>query len=183
MRGDAGQRVVLLDRDGTLIVERNYLRDPAQVELLPGAGQALYRLQQMGLPLVVVTNQSGVGRGMFTLDDVQRVHQRLHDLLAEHQVRLSGIYCCPHIEQDDCHCRKPRTGMVEQAAAELGFDPRRSIVVGDKALDIELGQRLGAVTLLVRTGYGRQTEAAGKCEPDHIVDDLSAAAALITQWS
>jgi D-glycero-D-manno-heptose 1,7-bisphosphate phosphatase len=177
--GGPAQRFVLLDRDGTLNVDRNYLADPAQLELIPRSGEALARLRQLGLGLVVVTNQSGVARGMIRPEQLIAVHQRLAELLAEHGVRLDGLYCCPHAIADDCACRKPRTGLVEQAARELGFDPSQGFVVGDKAIDIELGERVGATTLLVRTGYGAETEQAGSAKPGYIVDDLAAAAEMI----
>ena len=170
-----GRRYVLLDRDGTLNVERNYLSDPAGLELMPGVGQALVALQKIGLGLVVITNQPGVGRGYLDVAQLDRIHVRLRELLSAEGVVLDGIYYCPHTPQDGCACRKPSTGLIENAAADLGFDPRRSFVVGDKSCDIELGARLGATTILVRTGYGAQQEA----QADHVVDDLRAAAEVI----
>jgi histidinol-phosphate phosphatase family protein len=173
--------MAVLDRDGTIIAEKVYLSDPRQVELLPGAAEGLRHLARLGLGLVVVTNQSGVGRGYFDLAAVQRVHQRMADLLAAEGVKLSGIYLCPHLPDDDCDCRKPRPGLVEQAAADLGFEPASAVVIGDKPCDVELGQRVGAVTVLVRTGYGAQHEAGGQVHPDHIVDNLAAAGRLVEQ--
>lgn len=171
-----GRRVAVLDRDGTIIAERHYLSDPAQVELLPGAAEGLRRLRAMGWGLVVVTNQSGVARGYFDLARVAEIHRRLEDLLAAEGVRLDGIYICPHLPDADCPCRKPRTGLIGQAAAELGFDPARAIVIGDKPCDIELGQAARVPTILVRTGYGAQHETAATVRPDAIVDDLRSAA-------
>lgn len=166
---------VLLDRDGTLNVERNYLSDPAQLELIPGVTEALKRLRDLGYGLAVVTNQSGVGRGYFTLEAVDKVHQRLRELLAEGGASVDAIYLCPHAPDEPCDCRKPLPGMARQAEAEFGFDPKQAIVIGDKKVDIDLGRAIGATTILVRTGWGADAEKAGDSSPDAIVDDLPAA--------
>lgn len=166
------RHVVLLDRDGTLIVERHYLSDPRQVELIPGVGVALRRLQALRVGLVVVTNQSAVGRGMFDRARLESIHQRLRELLAAEGVYLDGIYYCPHTPDDGCLCRKPQPALVEQAARELGFRPQSSWVIGDKSCDLEMGRRVGATTVLVRTGYGAQVAAQGVVQPDHIVESL-----------
>jgi len=173
------RRFVVLDRDGTMIAERHYLSDPEQVELLPGAAEGLRRMVALRLGLIVVTNQSGIARGYFDLERVDAIHQRMRTLLAAEHVLLDGIYVCPHGPDDDCACRKPRAGLLLEAAAKFNFEPRECFVVGDKPCDIELGQGVGATTILVRTGYGREYESAGQLRPDHIVDDLCAAAELI----
>lgn len=171
--------VVLLDRDGTIIAERHYLADPDGVELLPQAAAGLRQMQEAGCRLLVITNQSGVGRGYFTAQDMQAVHRRMQDLLAAEGVRLEGIYACPHTPGEGCACRKPRTGLVEQAVRDFKFDRARACMIGDKACDIDLGCAAGCRTLLVRTGYGRECEAEGACHPDAVVDDLREAAAWI----
>jgi D-glycero-D-manno-heptose 1,7-bisphosphate phosphatase len=173
------RRFVALDRDGTIIVERHYLSDPEQVALLPGAATGLRALRALGLGLVVVTNQSAIGRGFFDQARLEAIHQRLGALLQAQGVRLDGLYVCPHRPDEGCACRKPGTGLLERAASELRFDPRSSFVIGDKACDVELGQRVGATTLLVRTGYGAQTLATLSSAPDYVADDLQHAAALI----
>lgn len=172
------KRFVLIDRDGTLNVEKNYLSDPDQLELIAGAGPALKRLQDAGFGIAVITNQSGIARGYFDLDRLGQVHDRLRALLAAEGVTLDGIYLCPHGPDDDCRCRKPLPGMIEQAVAEHGFDPARAVMIGDKDADVELGKGVGAATILVRTGYGAKTEAKG-CRADHVVDDLPAAVEVI----
>jgi len=173
---------IVLDRDGTIIQECEYLSNPEQVELVPGAGAALRELQQIGFSLVVVTNQSGIARGFFSDAVLQQIHHRLNQLLAEAGVRLAGIYVCPHRPEDNCGCRKPKLGLMEQAAKELGFATERSFVIGDKASDIEMGHSAGAVTFLVRTGYGARVAAEQDSIPDYVVDDLDAAARVIRQW-
>jgi histidinol-phosphate phosphatase family protein len=173
--GFGEKKFVILDRDGTVIEERRYLSDPDDVALLPGAGAALRALRQSGFGLIVITNQSGVGRGFFNQSRLDEIHRRLEELLAAEGVSLDGIYVCPHTPDDNCACRKPAGGLLEQAGRELGFDPSATIVIGDKASDIEMGRRVGARTFLVRTGYGREIEAQDSA-PDYIVDDLLAAA-------
>lgn len=167
------RRYVVLDRDGTLIVERHYLSDPDRVELIAGAATALRTLQSMGWGLVLLTNQSGIGRGLFTAEQLDAIHERLVALLAAEGVRLTGIYVCPHRPEDGCGCRKPRPGLLERAARELGFAASQSIVVGDKPSDIEMGRRAGATTILVRTGYGEATAADASVRANHIVADVS----------
>lgn len=169
----------MLDRDGTILVERDYLTDPEAVELVEGAVDGLKRLADLGFGLVVITNQSGVGRGLMTERVLHEIHRRMATILAGEGVVLDGLYYCPHVPEDDCDCRKPRTGMVERAAATLKFDPARCVVVGDKAADIELGRAIGATTVLVRTGHGAELEATGFDAADHVVNDLREAAEVM----
>ena len=172
------RRFVALDRDGTVIVERHYLSEPREVELLQGAASGLQRLRDLGLGLILVTNQSAIGRGMFDHERLALIHDRLKELLAEHGVSFDGIFYCPHLPSEGCACRKPRTAMLHAAANELGFDPEFCFVIGDKQCDVELGNNLGATSVLVRTGYGREAEAAGVAA-DYVVSDLNEAAAVI----
>lgn len=173
------RRFVLLDRDGTVIEDKHYLCDPEGVELLPGAVEGLRRMQDMGFGLALLTNQSGVGRGYFTEDDVHAVNNRLLSLLREQNVRIDAVYHCPHAPEENCRCRKPEPGMMLQAAGELGFDPFESFMIGDKLADMQLGRNAGAVSILVRTGKGAQEEDACRGIADHVVDDLAQAADII----
>lgn len=173
------KRFVLLDRDGTLIHERNYLSKPEQVELLPQTPDGLRILKGLGLGLVVVTNQSGLGRGYFNFSDLELVHGKLDSLLLAEGIELDGIFFCPHVPEDSCLCRKPKPGLVKKASKKHNFDPKLSFVIGDKPADIKLGQKIGAVTFLVRTGYGADFEKEGKLKPDFVVDDLKKAAEMI----
>ncbi len=176
----SARRFVLLDRDGTLIAERNYLARVEDVELLPGAAEGLRLLQEARLGLAVLTNQSGVGRGYFDWAALNAVHAHLTQLLANEGVSLTAYYVCPHTPDDNCNCRKPQPGLAQRAAAELHFDPAKSFVIGDKPCDIELGREIGAVTFLVRTGYGSLWEREG-LQADYIVDDVLAAAQIILE--
>lgn len=140
---------VFLDRDGTLNYDPGYLSIAADVKLLAGVGPALARLKRAGARLVAVTNQSGVGRGLFTLKDLEAIHARLEGLLEQEDAALDAIYFCPHHPDDGCHCRKPNVGMVERAVSELQLDLRRSYLIGDHARDIQLAKRVGAKAVLL----------------------------------
>lgn len=174
---------VLLDRDGTIIVEKEYLADPAGVELLAGAAAGLRSLRALGCRLAVVTNQSGVGRGYYTLEDMHAVNRRMVELLAREGVALDGIYFCPHAPESGCACRKPLPGLGLRAARELGFDPQAAVIIGDKRADLGLARAMGARGILVRTGYGRDEErhVTGQ-ENVAVVDDLPGAARMIRSW-
>ena len=173
------RRFVVLDRDGTIIDECSYLAQPEQVKLIAGAAPALRRMKQMGLGLVVVTNQSAIGRGLFDEERLSAIHCRLGEILKSEGVELDGLYYCPHRPEDQCGCRKPSIALMQKAAAELSFQLAESFVIGDKISDMEMGRRAGAVTFLVRTGYGAQSAADGPAVPDHIVRDLAEAAEAI----
>jgi len=140
---------VFLDRDGVLIHDVGYPRDPERVRLLDGAAAALARLRQWGFALVVVSNQSGVGRGLVTAGEARRVHDRMTADLAAQGVALDAAYYCFHAPEDGCECRKPSPGMLLQAARELNLDPARSFLVGDKAIDVEAGRRAGCRTIVL----------------------------------
>ncbi|WP_461210765.1 D-glycero-alpha-D-manno-heptose-1,7-bisphosphate 7-phosphatase [Desulfocurvus sp. DL9XJH121] len=149
---------VILDRDGTVIRDRHYLSDPDGVELLPGAARGLARLAGAGVRLFLASNQSGIGRGYFGLDEHQAVQARLDEVLAGAGVRLAGAAFCPHAPEDGCACRKPATGMWEDLAREHGLDAQATAMVGDKPADVSMGLNAGlAATVLVLTGKGRES--------------------------
>ncbi|MCX6835967.1 MAG: HAD-IIIA family hydrolase, partial [candidate division Zixibacteria bacterium] len=153
---------LFVDRDGTLIVNKHYLGDPEQVELLDGTAEALRLARQQGYKIIVVSNQSGIARGYHSYEDAERVNARVQELLAQHGVILDAIYFCPHHTKRGtvpeytrpCDCRKPAPGMAEKAALEHDLDLRRSVVIGDSMADYNLGRVIGARSVLVRTGYG-----------------------------
>ena len=173
------RRFAILDRDGTIVVEKHYLSDPDHVELIEGAAEGLRKLQALGLGLVVVTNQSAIGRGLFDAAQLAAVHRRMHELLEAEGVRLDGVYVCPHHPETACLCRKPHAGLVQRAARELGFELAGCFVIGDKACDIDLGRGVGAMTFLVRTGYGAQAARDASVMPTYVVDDLRHVAQVI----
>ena len=139
-----------------------------ELRLIPGAGEALRELRGLGLGLVVLTNQSPIGRGMLTVAELEAIHARLGELLAALGVRLAGIEFCPHLPDEGCSCRKPGTLMVERAAAALGFDPGVAWLVGDHGSDLRLGRAVGARTILVRTGHGEEELERGAGEDAEI---------------
>jgi heptosyltransferase-2 len=174
---------VFLDRDGTLNYDPGYLKVAAELKLLTGVGPALARLKGAGARLVVVTNQSGVGRGIFTLKDLEAIHARLEGLLEQEGVALDAIYFCPHHPDDGCHCRKPEVGMVERAASELHLDLRRSYLIGDHARDIQLAHRVGAKAILITTERV-DTQALGalraaEAMPDAVAKSMAEAVSWI----
>ena len=179
-----GKGAVFLDRDGTVTRQVGYVNHPSRLRLYPFAARAIRRLNERGMPTVIVTNQSGVARGLFPMEVVEETNRRMEALLAREGARLDGIYVCPHHPTEGerprrCRCRKPETGLVRKAAREMGLDPARSYVVGDSASDILLGRRVGARTALVLTGYGRGEAAhrrdRWKAEPDAILKNLEEA--------
>jgi len=146
---------IFLDRDGTLIKEVGYLKNPEQVELLPGVVEGLRLLNTYKLHSVVVTNQSGIGRGLMTIHDVEAVNKRFLTLLNQQSIQLSGLYYCPHSPELNCFCRKPRPGLLQQASSDLGIPWQGGISIGDRFRDVELCQNNGGKGILVLTGYGQ----------------------------
>ncbi len=174
------RRAVILDRDGTLNEEVGYLHRIEDVVWVPGAIEAVRRLNEAGLLVIVATNQAGVARGYYPEEDVGTVHQYMQLELLTAGARIDAFYYSPYhpfgsVEKyrADSSCRKPGTGMLERAMQEWEFDPALSFMVGDKNSDIEAGRAMGMTTVLVRTGYGREAEP--DTEADYVEDDLSAA--------
>jgi D-glycero-D-manno-heptose 1,7-bisphosphate phosphatase len=174
----AADKVVILDRDGTLVIDRGYLGDPAGLEFEPGAAQGLRRLYSHGYRLVVITNQSGVGRGYFALERLEAMNARLNVMVENAGARLEGIYYCPHTPDAGCTCRKPALGLLTRAASDLSFNPAAAVMIGDKESDIEFGRRAGATTILI--GVDART-APVRFRPDIVAPNLiEAARALIS---
>lgn len=162
----AKKRAVFLDRDGTLVIEKNYLSRPEDVVFFPGAADALRRLVEAGFVLIIVTNQSGIGRGYYTLADMHRVNQRVTDELAREGVRFAKIYFAPEAPEQPSRGRKPSPQFLFDARDEFGIDLAQSYMVGDKLLDLECGWNAGVRrSFLVRTGYGAEVE---KQEPQKV---------------
>ncbi len=175
-------RAVFLDRDGVLIEERNYLHRVEDVVFIPGAAMALRRLSAAGFRLFIVTNQSGVGRGYFTMADVEKVHAHLEREFDRAGVRFQKIYVAPEAPGQPSHGRKPSPQFLFDARDELGVDLAQSYVVGDKLIDLECGWNAGVKkAILVRTGYGAELDRQAPAALNRAVvaDDLPAAAAWI----
>jgi D-glycero-D-manno-heptose 1,7-bisphosphate phosphatase len=182
-----GLAAAFLDRDGTIIEDVGYLGDPDGIRFLPGALEALHLLSGGGYPLVLVTNKAGVARGLLTETDVRRVNRRLEELLAAEGVTLDGVYYCPHHAEHGppeyrmaCDCRKPGPGMVRRAAAELGLNPSRSVIIGDHGSDAGVAAHFAGMRgILILTGHGagqwEKIQAGELPMPEHVADDLLAA--------
>ena len=180
-----GNAAVFLDRDGTITREAGYLTRLDLLELFPGAGQAVRRINQEGFLAVLITNQSGVARGLFPRSLVEEAHRKLRGLLSREGARLDGVYVCPHLPEGSvpelaiaCDCRKPAPGLFQLACEEMDIDPDRSYAIGDSYRDLAPAASLGARTILVQTGHGQKELAESDAwprRPDHIADDLSAA--------
>jgi len=181
------KRAVFLDRDGTVIEEVGYLNRLDRVALFPWSVDAVRVLNEAGLLVVVVTNQAGVARGYFDETLVRETHALIDRRMSEGGARIDAYYYCPHhpdgvVEplRQTCECRKPKPGMIRQAARDLGIDVPGSFVVGDRWLDVEMGRAAGATTVLVRTGYGLEEEAHQQGgAADMVADNLMDAAAWI----
>lgn len=185
MNAAALRPAVFLDRDGTIVEDVDYLTDPDQLRLIPGAAAAIHLLNKRGLAVIVVTNQSAVARGMLTEEVLAGVHRRLSEMLASEGAHLDAIYHCPHLSPGgiapydrDCDCRKPAPGMLRQAAREHGIDLAASTMIGDSLRDLQAGAAAGCKTrILVRTGHGIAEEAAAVTQASFVADDLVKAVA------
>jgi D-glycero-D-manno-heptose 1,7-bisphosphate phosphatase len=170
---------LLLDRDGTVIVDRHYLSNPANIMLEINAAEGLRMMIALGAIPVIITNQSGVGRGLFTHTEVDMVHLELDRILRAEGINIAGYYSCPHIPEDNCPCRKPEPGLALQAAAELGLTLDDAVVIGDKMSDLGLAKAIGARGILVRTGKGKECDVAATTQRFEVADDLLAASGLL----
>ena len=178
-------KAVFLDRDGVINKEVHHLHRKEELELLPGVGEAIRRLNNSPYKVIVVTNQSVVARGMCSEDEVEQIHNELEKMLASEGARLDGIYYCPHHPEGKvekyskvCECRKPGTGLLEQVKADFDIDPGRSFLVGDSTSDIKAGNDAGCRTILVGTGYGG-SDGEYNVRADYECKDLSEAADFI----
>jgi D-glycero-D-manno-heptose 1,7-bisphosphate phosphatase len=178
-----GRPAVFIDRDGCLIEEMGYLNHPSRVQLLPRTAAAVARLNAARVPAIMATNQAGIARGYFSAETLGLVNAEVERQLARQGARLDALYVCPHhptagaaAYRKSCECRKPKPGLLRRAAAELGLDLSRSVMVGDKPSDVEAGQAAGAAGVLVLTGYGRgeweYLRHEWTVKPDHVAEDL-----------
>ena len=174
-------RAVFLDRDGVLIRQvEGYLTRAEDMELLPGAAEAVAKLRKAGFKAVVVTNQAGVAKGLLSEAELEGLHQELRRRLQALGTDLDAIYCCPHAPEENCPCRKPAPGLLLKAARELAIDLAHSYMVGDATTDVEAAHRAGCFAILVKTGFGGED---GRSEevPDAVLPDLACAADFILE--
>ena len=186
-----GNIAVFLDRDGTVNEEVDFLTSPRDLHLIPRSAEAIRRANDLGLRVIIVTNQSGVARGLLTETELLEVHRVLAGRLADEGAKVDGIYYCPHHPSEgigeyrkECDCRKPNTGMVDRAVREFRIDPARSYVIGDRTVDVGMAKNAGARAVLVLTGYGRAER--NLCERDgipldYVAEDLFDAMEFVAQ--
>ncbi|MGQ0542274.1 MAG: D-glycero-alpha-D-manno-heptose-1,7-bisphosphate 7-phosphatase [Blastocatellia bacterium] len=172
MQPNTGKPAVFIDRDGTLIDEVNFLSKVEELLIFPYTKKALSILKEKGFLVFVVTNQSGIGRNIYSEADMHTIHSAMQDDLGD---LIDGFYFCPHLPDEDCACRKPNLGMLEAAQKDFAIDLNGSWMIGDKKIDIETGFNAGIRTAMVRTGYGRSHEQMIERKPEIIEDDLESA--------
>lgn len=168
-------KLIILDRDGVINQDSDaYIKSPDEWEPIPGSLEAIARLNESGYQVVVATNQSGIGRGLFDIETLAAMHEKMHALLAAQGGRIEAVFFCPHTPEHRCNCRKPGSGLFEDIAHRYGMDLGGVPAVGDSLRDIEAAQAVGAQPMLVRTGKGERTLAMGKVPPDvPIFDNLA----------
>jgi D-glycero-D-manno-heptose 1,7-bisphosphate phosphatase len=180
---DSKPTAVFLDRDGTIAEEVGYANHLSRFEVFPFAPAAIGRLNRAKVPVIVVTNQSGVARGFFPESLIHEIHKKMKIQLAAGGARVDAIYYCPHIREHNCRCRKPLPGMLEQAAKELNLDLKGSVLISDRHADIEMVQSVGGRGILVLTGYGRGEYEWNRNKwlrmPDNVLEDLTAAVDMV----
>lgn len=170
------KKAVFIDRDGTINVNVHYLDDPDRFEMYPGVGEGLRRLQDNGFTLIVITNQSGIARGLFTEEQLSAIHERMEQELQAYGVKLDGLYYCPHHPDEGCDCRKPNTRLFEQAIREHDIDIHKSYMIGDKYLDVAAGKKIGVKTILIPEPHEREECLLEldewEAKPDYIAVDF-----------
>ena len=188
---NGGRIAVFLDRDGTLNEEVDFLRTPDELRLIPGAAAAIRTLNDRGIITCIISNQSGIARGFLSEEDLVPIHERMEEELFREGATIDRIYYCPHHPTEGkqpynivCECRKPNPGMLMQGEQDFGIDLSRSFVVGDRIADVLAGKAVGASTILVLTGYGKNSLA--ECEresikPDHVAESIKEAVEFIMQ--
>lgn len=177
------KKAVFIDRDGTINVNVHYLDDPDRFEMYPGVGEGLKILQDNGFTLIVITNQSGIARGLFTEEQLSAIHERMEQELQMFGVTLDGLYYCPHHPDERCNCRKPNTGLFKQAIREHDIIVHQSYMIGDKHLDVAAGKKIGVKTILIPEPHEREECLSQldewEVKPDYIADDFMDAVGFI----
>jgi len=180
MSETARRPAIFIDRDGTLIEEVNFLSRVEDLRLFDFTADSITRLKLAGFLVIVITNQSGIGRGIFEEADMHAIHDEIQERLPH---EIDGFYYCPHLPNEDCTCRKPGLGMIEAACSDFDIDLSSSWMIGDKKIDVEAGFNAGIGTAMVMTGYGSRQVAQLERSPDIVAADLREAANEIIAWS
>lgn len=176
-----GYKTVFIDRDGTINVNVEYLDTPDNFQMYPGVAEGIKKLQDAGFKILVVTNQSGIARGFFTEETLNKIHERMKNELSEKNASIDGLYYCPHHPDDNCDCRKPKTAMFEKAIKDHDVDVSQSFIIGDRMMDVEAGKKIGCKTILVpeRKKMVEIERKNSSVKPDYICDDFSSAVSWI----
>ncbi|MBI2118054.1 MAG: HAD family hydrolase [Elusimicrobia bacterium] len=175
------KKAIFLDRDGTLIKDTHYLNHPNQIQIYKGVIPALKKIKKAGWRIIIGTNQSAIGRGILSVEMLQKIHKILVGIFKKSGVKIDEIFFCPHHPKENCICRKPNLGMLLKGAKKYQLDLKKCIVVGDNKCDILWGKNGGTKTILVLTGKGKKTLADSKVKPDHISPTLKTAAKWILE--
>ena len=178
MENTGSQKAAFIDRDGTLIEEVNFLSNVDDLSIFPFTHEAVKRLKDAGYLVIVVTNQSGIGRGIYDEEAMNSIHVEMQSQLDN---MIDAFYFCPHLPCDGCSCRKPSLGMIESAMKDFEIDLGNSWMIGDKKIDVETGQNAGTHAAMVMTGYGRVHSAQLESMPDVLAEDLLAAVQEVLQ--
>lgn len=183
---------IFLDRDGTINEEVDFLISPQEIKLIPGSAQAIREAKELGYKVFIITNQSGIARGLFTEIQLKKINSHLISVLMNHGADIDAIYYCPHhpdfgdsTYRQNCECRKPKTGMITQAAKEFNIDLKKSFIIGDRTVDVQTGNNSGMTTILVLTGYGEhELELCQQYNAhiDHVAPNLYEAFQYIKQF-
>lgn len=175
-------KAVFLDRDGTIIEDVGYLNSPQQIKFIPGSLEAIRLLSEAGYKIIIISNQSGIARGLITEDMLQTIDKIIHRQVIHGGGHIDASYYCPHHPehgaypyQQECECRKPHPGLIKKGEKTFALDLKGSFMIGDKATDVETGKRAGTKTILVLSGRGKEEQFQLKKQPDHIAADLLAA--------
>ena len=169
-----GDKAVFIDRDGTINVNVEYLDNPGNFQMYPGVGEGVKKLRENGFKIIVITNQSGIARGFFSEKTLEEIHQRMIKELSEKGASVDAIYYCPHHPDDNCNCRKPKTGMFEKAFKDHNIDPAKSFMIGDRMMDVEAGHKMGMTTILIpeRKEMVKQEIKESDINPDYLCNDF-----------
>ncbi|MEK7818677.1 MAG: HAD family hydrolase [Bacteroidota bacterium] len=188
MSGSSIDRVaVFLDRDGTIIENVPYLANPNELKFLPNSVEAIRLLNEIGVKVFVITNQSGIARGFLSEEILNDIHFRMHEILKSNNAKIDKFFYCPHLIDStiekysvDCDCRKPKSGLILQAFNKYNIDLNSSFVIGDSAADMLAGKNVGAFTILVQTGYGKRDKDSSVSSTDFVANDLLDAVKFIS---
>lgn len=174
-------KAIFTDRDDTINRDVHYCSRPEDFELLPTAGVGIRLLNQAGFKVVVVTNQSGIARGYFTEEVLERIHQKMIDELAKYGAHVDAIYYCPHHPDEGCECRKPKPKLAYQAIKQLHIDPRQSFTIGDRLMDVELAGAIGCKSVMIPSEPGKEELKNSSIFPDYIASDFESGAKWIIE--